>query len=87
MILIGPWLIWLGFAHGIRPFSNGLTTNYATLALSFITGLSGAYFIGKPVNTWPIGWQLICFGIYAVGLAFAMPMIALLSICTTGDCL
>lgn len=87
MALLGPWLVWLMFAHGIRPFAHSEFPYAAALVLAYGVGILGAYFIDRPFSGWPFPTQLTCFALYAIGLAVAMPMIALVSICTTGDCL
>ena len=84
---LGPWLIWLTFAHGIRPYDNGHLATYGTLAIAYITGLTGAYFVIRSAANWSLEWRLFGLAAYAVGLAVSMPMIGLLSVCTTGDCL
>jgi hypothetical protein len=87
LAILGPWLVFLIFAHAIRPFEGGKIAELVTIILAYITGLSGYHLVRKSIGHWPLEWQLLCFVIYAAGLAVSVPTIGLLSVCSTGDCL
>lgn len=87
LMLFGPWLVWLTYAHILRPTWQDTTLEYAVLGLAFLLGCLGAAALGSPFNRWPVPWKLAGLSAYAIVLALALPFIALISVCTTGDCL
>jgi len=87
LALIGPWLIWLGFAHFVRPHWFGDLAGITAATLSIFVGLYGLWLCFPPPPNDKSVWQLILFIIYAVGIVIAQPIIGLVSVCTTGDCI
>ncbi|MCC4258508.1 hypothetical protein LL268_18830 [Sphingobium lactosutens] len=87
MMLVGPWLVWLGYAHLVRPYVKAETATLFVSLLSIVAGLAGFGLIGPPFTRWKVVYQLALFAIYAVGVILSQPLVGLLSICTTGDCL
>ena len=86
-MLAGPWLVWLSYAHLVRPWLRGSVVELISLVLSFGIGVGGAMLIGPPISRLNVGYRLLALIGYAIVLAFCLPWIGLLSICTTGDCL
>lgn len=87
LMLFGPWLVWLSYAHFVRPFLQDSLIEVALLGLSFLLGYLGAVCLGPPFNRWSDAWKLAGLATYAVVLTLSLPFIALISVCTTGDCL
>jgi hypothetical protein len=87
LMLLGPWLVWLSYAHLVRPIWRDPTFEDALLGLAFLLGCLGAISLGSPFTRWSMPWKVAGLAAYAAGLAVSLPLIALMSVCTTGDCL
>ncbi|OAN56103.1 MULTISPECIES: hypothetical protein [unclassified Sphingobium] len=87
VILGAPWLIWLGFAHLVRPWWSGEVVALITASLSVAAGMSGFWLLGFPFARWKEKYLLALLAIYTILLVLAQPFIGLLSVCTTGDCI
>lgn len=87
-MVVGPLMVWLVYAHFFRDFSVDREWRETVLvAMSVVAGTIGALALGSPFNRWPLLVKLIAFAAYGTALAFAIDLIALFAICTTGDCL
>lgn len=86
-MLLGPWLVWLAYAHLIRPYWRDSTFEYVLLVVAFLIGCAGAASLGHPFNRWSVHKKVAGLAGYAALLAASLPLVALLSVCTTGDCL
>lgn len=88
VMLLGPLGVWLIYAHFFRGFGTQREFQEAvSIGIAMITGSLGALALGPPVNGWSLSLRLLAFSAYGTVLALAMPMIALIAVCTTGDCL
>ena len=88
LMLFGPLLVWLIYAHFFRDFdANREWREVVTVGLAIVAGSLGALAIGPPFRRWHLWIKLVAFAAYGTLLAFAMPMIGLVAVCTTGDCL
>ncbi|RIV75741.1 hypothetical protein [Pelagerythrobacter aerophilus] len=88
LMLVGPLLVWLIYAHFFRDFDADREWREAvTLGIAMVAGSIGVLILDSPFSRWPIFTKLIAFAAYGTVLAFAMPWIGLVAICTTGDCL
>jgi len=88
LMVVGPFMVWLVYAHFFRDFGVQREMREAVLfGVAMVAGNMGALALGSPFNRWPLLAKLGGFAVYGTALAFAMPWIALVAICTTGDCL
>ncbi|PSO13190.1 hypothetical protein C7E20_01935 [Sphingobium sp. AEW4] len=87
VMLVAPWLIWLAFAHFVRPWWHGEVATLITASLSVALGMSGFWLLGSPFVRWHEKYLLALLATYAVLTVMAQPFIGLLSVCTTGDCI
>jgi len=80
LMLVAPPLVLLLWAHLIRPAASGFDVLAVLLAGSI--GLAGA-----ATAPWPDKTKAVVAVIY-IGLGvFTIPFLALLAVCSTGDCL
>tara|TARA_R110000787_G_scaffold32357_11_gene85474 strand:- start:9110 stop:9409 length:300 start_codon:yes stop_codon:yes gene_type:complete len=87
VMFAAPWLIWLGFAHLVRPWWHGEIAALITASLSIAAGMSGFWLLGSPFARWNEKYLLALLAGYAILIVIAQPFIGLLSVCTTGDCI
>lgn len=87
VMLGGPWLVWLGFAHFVRPVVSGGVAALIAAALSVMAGISGFWLLGLPFARLHEKYLLGLLVVYAVMVVLAQPFIGLLAICSTGDCI
>ena len=88
VMVAGPLAVWLVYAHFFRDFAAQREWREAVLiGIAMVAGSVGALALGSPFNRWTLSAKLCGFVVYGTALAFAMPLIALGAICTTGDCL
>ncbi|MDT7535952.1 hypothetical protein OVY48_21375 [Sphingobium sp. SA2] len=81
-----PWLVWLGFAHIVRPYWSGDVAALAMMPLSVAAGISG-FWIANPPSKWKEKYLLALLVAYAILISIAQPFIGLWAVCTTGDCI
>ena len=87
-MVLGPLVVWLIYAHFFRDFGPQREWREAVLiGVAMVAGSLGALSLGYPFNRWALSAKLVSFAVYGTALAFVVPWIALLAICTTGDCL
>lgn len=85
-MFVGPWAVMLFYAHAIVPVL-GKGPGLLFLGIAFVAGMSGALLLGPPFTRWhPVAIGL-CLLAIAGFLIASLPFIALLSVCSTGDCL
>lgn len=87
VMLAAPWLIWLGFAHLVRPYWHGGIAALITAFLSIAAGMSEFWLLRLSFVRWHEKYLLALLSAYAIFIVIAQPFIGLLSICTTGDCI
>jgi hypothetical protein len=81
IMLLAPLLVLLGAAH-LSLFSSSAVVSYGVLVLAWAVGMAALV-----ASSWPqrIKWGLgIAYTLIAVPLA---PFLALLAVCSTGDCI
>jgi len=87
-MVLGPLTVWLAYAHFFRDFGAQREWREAVvIGIAMVVGSIGALAPGSPFSRWTLSAKLGAFAIYGTALAFAMPLIALVAVCTTGDCL
>lgn len=87
-MVVGPLAVWLVYAHFFRDLGAQREWREAVLiGIAMLAGSIGALALGSPFNRWSLSAKLCGFVVYGTALAFAMPLIALVAICTTGNCL
>lgn len=80
LALAAPPLLLLFWAHSVRQFATG--TDLAAMAVAGLVGLAGI-----ATAPWREGVRMAAAAVYvAVGL-IALPLLGLLAVCSTGDCL
>lgn len=88
MMIAGPFTVWLIYAHFFRDFDGQREWSGAVLiTIATVAGSMGTLALGSPFNRWPLLAKLCAFVAYGTALALAMPLIGLVAVCTTGDCL
>ncbi|KAA9020701.1 hypothetical protein [Sphingobium limneticum] len=88
VVMLGaPWLVWLSFAHLVRPVISGGVVALIAAALSVMAGMSGFWLLGLPFARLHEKYLLGLLSAYAVMVILAQPFIGLMAICSTGDCI
>ena len=87
-MVLGPFVVWLIYAHFFRDFGpQDQLREAVVIGVAMVAGSLGALSLGSPFNRWSLSAKLVSFAVYGTALAFVVPLIAMLAICTKGDCL
>jgi hypothetical protein len=80
LMLLGPPLVLLFWAHGVRPTYSGL--DWPAIILAGLLGLAGL-----AAAPWRSSPKIVVAFVYSLLLIAALPFVGLLAVCSTGDCL
>jgi hypothetical protein len=81
IMLLAPPLLLYALAQA-GAFGHGAIADYALLATAWAAGMAAL-----PASGWRRDVQLIVGLAYTLAAIPALPFLALLAVCTTGDCL
>lgn len=80
IILLGPPLVLLFWAHLIRPAWS--RSDWLALIAAALTGV-----LGIATARWPEAVKLGAAGVWVAITILWLPYLGLIAVCTTGDCL